>query len=190
MKRVLSLILVLASVLTLAACGKVLENTAKDYYAVGQFNGWGDAIGKEEYKMVAIKSSDDRVKSIKSQLKDATALYILQVVFPETAAGWHVTYTVDGTAKDFDGNLTIKIVRTLAGDKDSIDFWAENKESGLVKNLTIDTLIVPTYREVDDVKDGLGTWGDNPCVKAAGTYNVVFVEYKDGSLAMGAIKVA
>ena len=183
-KRLVALVLSLVCVLALASCGE-LVNKAKDYYVVGAFNNWGDAVGSEDAKMTAIAKSDKRVASIKSQLKNATALYIKEVELKGSGAGWTFSYKINGSVRTFDGNQAVKVVRTLAGDKDSIDFWAQNKESGAVKNLTPETLYLPPYQET--ATDGEGTWGDNPGALNGGKYYVVWAEYKDGSLAMGLI---
>ena len=187
MKRFFALLLLACSTLLLAGCaGTILENTEKDYYAVGQFNGWGTAVGDEAYKMTAIAINDERVASIKGELKGATALYILQVVLPATDAGWTFEYKIDGETVTFNGNLAVKVVRTAIGDPDTIDFWAQNKESGAITNLTTDTLYMPPYQET--ATDGEGTWGDNPGALVAGTYNLVWAEF-DGARAMGLIAV-
>ncbi|MCB9498684.1 MAG: BMP family ABC transporter substrate-binding protein [Bacillales bacterium] len=188
MKRIFALLLLACSTLLLAGCaGTILENAEKDYYAVGQFNGWGTAVGDETYKMTAIAINDERVASIKAELKGATALYILQVVLPATDAGWSFEYKIDGEVVTFNGNLAVKVVRTAIGDPDTIDFWAQNKESGAIDNLTPDTLYLPPYQET--ATDGEGTWGDNPGALEAGTYYVVYAELEDGTKAMGLVPV-
>lgn len=182
MKKILTFLFALVAVLGLASCGKAVENPEKDYYVVGQFNGWGDSIGKPEFKMSAVAANDKAVKNLK--IKDAKYVYALEVVFPAEDAGWNVSISGGDT---FNGNLAVKVVRTEKDDPESINFWAENKESGEVKNLSPETLFVPAYREQDEA-DGKGTWADNGCVREAGTYTIVFVEFEDGSLGMGAVK--
>ena len=175
MKKLLVFVLALVAVLGLASCGKAAVNPDKDYYAVGQFQGW--SVGKAESKMEAVSS----VKGLK--IKGAKYIYALEVTFSAEKAGWEEAIKGGDT---FDGNLSIKVVRTAAGDPESVDFWAENKESGEVKNLTPETLFVPAYHE-EDLGDGMGTWGGNTFVRAAGTYTIVFVEFADGTLGMGAV---
>lgn len=174
MKKLLVFVMALVAVFSLVACtgsDEVLASANKDYYATGNFNGWG---AFDTAKMEAIKISDERVKSIKGDLKGVETLYILEITLPGTEAGWNVTYTIGGEEKVFDGNLTVKVIRTAKDDKDSVDFWAQNKESGMITNLTPATLYMPTYAET--VEDGSGTWGDNPVALAAGTYYIVFAE--------------
>jgi hypothetical protein len=50
-------------------------------------------------------------------LDGAKYVYALQIVLPEEAAGWGPNYIVDGVNTFFDGNLTVKVIRTLAGDQ-------------------------------------------------------------------------
>lgn len=191
MKKFLVFVVALVAVFGLASCqkeDKVLESKDKAYYTVGQFNGWGDGIA-EGYQMEAIKISDERVKSIKGDLKGVEVLYIKEVTFPAEAAGWENKFTIDGVEVTFDGNQAIKVVRTAKDDKDVVDFWAQAKESGAITNLTPDTLFMPKYVEENEAGDG--TWGDNPFAKAAGTYYVVFAEKGKGASAvrmMGLIK--
>jgi hypothetical protein len=80
-----------------------------------------------------------------------------------------------------DGNLTVKIIRTDAADKDSINFWVQSKESGKVKNLTPDTLYIPPF--VEENVGGAGAWNDNPIAFEAGTYDIVFAEKGAGTTA-------
>lgn len=178
MKKLLTFVFALVAVLGLASCGKAAVNPDKDYYAVGAFNGWGDSVGKAEAKMEAVAS----VKGLK--IKNAKYIYAVDCTFSADPAGWSETIG----EVEYDGNLAIKVVRTAAGDPESIDFWAQNKESGEVKNLSPETLVLGKYRETDTEEDGLGTWGSNAFVKEAGTFTIVFVEFADGSLGMGAVK--
>ena len=186
MKKLFLMLVALLFSFGLVACSsEPLANAEKNYYVVGNFNGWGEGIG-DDSKMEAIAKNDDRVASIKGELSGVEYLYLLEITLPTDAAGWDVTYTIDGTETTYDGNLTIKVVRTAIDDPDSIDFWAQNKESGEIDNLTPDTLYLPTYAETVD--DGSGTWADNPIALEAGTYYLVFAEF-DGSRAMGLIEV-
>ncbi|MCB9498685.1 MAG: hypothetical protein H6687_02215 [Bacillales bacterium] len=188
MKRIFALLLLACSTLLLAGCaGTILENAEKDYYAVGQFNGWGTAVGDETYKMTAIAINDERVASIKAELKGATAVYVLQVALQGEGAGWTFEYKIDGETVTFDGNQAIKVVRTAKDDPDTIDFWAQNKESGAITNLTPDTLYMPPYQET--ATDGEGTWGDNPGALEDGTYYLVYAEFSTYK-AMGLIIIS
>lgn len=192
MKKFLALVVALVALFGLASCGggkdEVLESKDKAYYTVGQFNGWGDGIA-ETYQMEAIKLSDERIKDLKGKLKGVEVLYIKEVVLPAEDAGWENTFTIDGEEVTFDGNQALKVVRTAKDDKDSIDFWAQAKESGAITNLTPDTLFLPKYVEENEAGDG--TWADNPFAKEAGTYYVIFAEKGKGASAvrmMGLIK--
>lgn len=173
MKKLLVVLLAVFSVFGLTACNnEVLASENKDYYVTGNFNGWA---AKDDAKMTAIAISDDRVASIKKELKGVEVLYLLEVTLPSTLADWSVgPYTIDGEEVSVNGNLTVKVIRTAKDDKDVVDFWAQNKESGKITNITPDTLYIPTYAET--VTDGSGTWADNPIAYEAGTYYVIFAE--------------
>jgi hypothetical protein len=91
----------------------VLENTEKDYYVTGQFAGWGDAVGKDQFRMTAVSLKDARVAALKADLKGAKYLYILEnVVISDTGAGWTAQYVEGGVVKECDGNQTMKWLQT------------------------------------------------------------------------------
>ncbi len=186
MKKILGLLVVLTLVFTLVGCvsGEVLEDEAHDYYATGQFAGWGDATADSAYMMEAIARNDERIDSIVDETKDATALYILEIVLPDADADWTVTYTIDGEEVVVNGNLTVKVIQTDA-DSEVPNYWAQSPESGEITNLTPDTLYVPPF--VESSEDGSGGWNDNPIAFEAGTYYFVFVVF-DGSKAMALIE--
>jgi hypothetical protein len=184
MKKLFTLFVVLFIAVALFACSdKVLVDEAHDYYVTGNFAGWGGAAGNPDYKMEAIGINDARVASIKGQLKGATGLYIIEIVLPSTDAGWGPEYKVNGVLTTFNGNLTVKVIQTEAGD-DIPNFWAQNPESGAITNLTPATLYIPPF--VEENVDQAGTWNDNPVAKTAGTYYLVFVIFQ-GSKAMALI---
>lgn len=178
MKRLQVLLVAVFALFVLAACGgedKVLENTTKDYYVTGQFNGWGP---KEGFKMEAIKLSDERIASVKGQLKGVQSLYIHEITLPAELADWSEKYMIDGTLTEFNGNLTVKIIRTEKDDVDAMS-WMPSPEGGELKNITPDTMVMPMYRDEAEVpaeNDNLGHWNNNPVAKEAGDYYVVFAE--------------
>lgn len=187
MKKIFTLFAVLLFASTLVACADandtVLVDETKDYYATGNFAGWGDAAGNPMYKMEAIAVNDERVASIKGQLDGATSLYVIEVVLPSGDAGWTVSYKINGVATTLNGNLTVKVIQTEAGD-DIPNFWAQNPESGAITSLTPSTLYIPPFVETN--VDEAGTWNDNPAALAAGTYYLVFVTFQ-GSKGMALI---
>ncbi|HOP57482.1 MAG TPA: hypothetical protein PLM51_04875, partial [Bacillota bacterium] len=160
--------------LLLGLSGCALASKTKDYYATGNFNGW-DTV--ESGKMTAISKNDSRVATIADDLKEAEVLYLAEIVLPDTEAGWTVTYKINGTVTELDGNLTVKVIRTTKDDPDTRDFWAQNPESGEITNLTPDTLYIPPF--VEENVDQAGTWNDNPVAYAAGTYYIVFAEFAE-----------
>lgn len=187
MKKLFVLLLGLVLALGLTGCNNdPLVDEDNNYWATGQFAGWGDAAGNTDYQMEAIAKNDDRVDGL--ELDDVMYLYLLEVTLPDGEAGWTVTYTIDGTETTVDGNLTVKIIKTDATDADNIPvWWAQSPESGELTNLTEETLYVPPF--VEENVDGAGTWNDNPIAFEAGTYYLVFAQYEDGSRAIGLVEV-
>ncbi|NLV34391.1 MAG: hypothetical protein GXY21_07655 [Clostridiaceae bacterium] len=176
MKKIKVIAIILTLVLTLGslvACTPdvVLENTEKDYYVTGQFAGWGDAVGKDQFRMTAVSLKDARVAALKADLKGAKYLYILEnVVISDTGAGWTAQYVEGGVVKECDGNQTMKWLQVAKG-QEAPDWWAQSPESGEIKNLTPDLLWIPGFTETPEVGPD---WNGNPVVLKAGTYTVVF----------------
>ena len=185
MKKLFVLLLGVVLSIGLMGCNSPLENAEKDYYVTGNFNGW-DTVA-DTGMMEAIAKNDERIASIKDAVSDAEFLYLKEIVLPTDAAGWDVTYKIDGTVTVLDGNLTVKVIRTTAGDSDARDWWAQSPESGQIDNLTPATLYIPAF--VEENVDQAGGWNDNPVALAAGTYYAVFAEMADGSRALGLIVV-
>ena len=194
MKKLLVLLLALVFSFGLVACSnEPLANADKDYYATGQFNGW-DTV--ETGKMVAIAKNDERVSSIKGELKGVEFLYLVEGTLPSADAGWGVNYIIDGVNTTLNGNLTVKVIRTTAGDSASRDWWAQSPEAGEIMNLTPDTLFMPEFVETatTSVTEGEVTYtsGDhnsNPAAFEPGTYYIVFAEFEDGTRGLGLIPV-
>jgi ABC-type oligopeptide transport system substrate-binding subunit len=169
----------------------ILEDTEHDYYVTGNFAGWAEAFGDEEYEFEATRITDPALTDLYDDIEEATLLYTIDVTFPAEAAGWDVTYTIDGTEEVFDGNQTVKMARTTMTDGEAIpDFWMPSPESGEVFNLTPDTLFIPEYVDPSssefDPDAGTGDWNGNPVVMVPGEYTIVFAEV-DGQRWMGAI---
>ena len=175
MKKISMFLVALVALFALTACGGgILEDEGHSYFATGNFAGWDAAFGEDEYRMEAIALNDDRISSLRSDLRGADSLYIIEVTFPSDAAGWDVTYTIDGDERTFDGNLTMKIVRTTSDEEDIPLWWGQSPESGKFNNLTPDVMYVPPFLEENI--DGAGAWNDNPVVFEAGTYYIVYAQ--------------
>ncbi|MDL2292463.1 hypothetical protein LJC17_02605 [Acholeplasma sp. OttesenSCG-928-E16] len=190
MKKVLTLLVALVAAVSLVACTtNFTADDAHDYYVTGQFAGWGDATAKPEFKMEAVASdADERVASIKADLKKAVHVYIIELTFAvDASVDWTVDYTINGEAKSLNGNLAVKFLQTNAGEE-APNWWGQNKESGEFKSLTPSTIYFPPYRETDTAGDLGGTWADNPVMLAEGTYYIVYVQYSATSHAVAAIK--
>ena len=193
-KILLALVALVATTFILVGCKpKVLKDPVEKnrYFATGHFAGWGDNF--KSFELEAIANNDPRVKSIASKVKDFDILYVREITLGgEGAAPWTIKWNVpyvegsgkekktfaDGTeyqVDEIDGRLAIKVIlaNPIEGTDDfSPIFWAQNKESGEVKNLTPDTFVIPTYVETNNGFGG--TWGDNPFAKEAGTYYLVW----------------
>jgi|LGOV01.1.fsa_nt_gb hypothetical protein len=195
MKKLFVLLLALVLSLTLIGCSNdPLVNADKDYYVTGNFNGW-DTVA-DTGMMEAIAKNDERVDGL--DLKGVEFLYLKEIVLPAEEAGWGVNYIIDGVNTALDGNLTVKVIRTTSGDSDARDWWSQSPESGIIANLTPDTLFIPEFLETattsvvvgegdDAVTFTSGAWNDNPAALAAGTYYAVFAEFEDGTRALGLV---
>ena len=188
MKRILLGLFVLVAGLTLVACGgnDPLPNETKSFWVTGQFAGWGDAPGNDDYLMEAAAPRDERLKSVRKEILKAEWLVVAEITLPEDEAGWEKTYKIDGKEVIVDGNLTFKIIQTAKNDEEHIpEWWAQSPESGQLHNLTPDTLYVPPF--IEENVDQAGGWNDNPIAFEAGDY-VAFLARVDGKLVVGLIK--
>lgn len=202
MKKFSLLAVLFLAVFALAACGGededdiddtiILEDTEHNYYVTGNFAGWGDAFGVEDYEMEAIALGDQRIADLRDDLVEAEYIYIIEATFPDEDPEWGGSYTIDGTVTEFHGNQTVKFGKTTTADPDIPLFWFPSPESGEVFNLTPDTLFIPNYidENSEDYDPDLGTghWNDNPIVLETGTYHIVYA-YVDGQHWVGAIPV-
>jgi hypothetical protein len=189
MKRIVLMLVALFAAFTLVACSTtttteapILARADKDYYVTGNFNGWDT---KADFKMVAIRVTDPRVAPIASALTGATALYIMEITLPTDAAGWGPEYKINGVLTTFDGNLTVKVIRTALGDSDSRDWWAPSPESGAITNLSPATMFMPAYAQEN--VDNAGDHNSNPVALVAGTYYAVFAEFGTASRGLGLV---
>lgn len=193
--------LFLASLMLVGCGGKtILEDKANDYYVTGAFAGWGDATeatnedGSKKFIMEAVMLNDARVKTVKAQIKKATMLYVYEGIELAADQEWGESFKVkedDAELTEFNGGLTVKVLQTQKGDIAPI-YWAQNKESGRVLNITEGALFIAPYQE-EEKWEGSGTWGSNLFAKEAGTYDLIFgkMPIEDvPTLFMGLIKVA
>jgi hypothetical protein len=183
MKKFIPLMLLLSA--TLASCGTpaILADADHDYFVTGQFAGWENApTALEEdgvtlkYLMEAISIADERVESVKSQFRSPEFLYVKAIVLSDELAVWSETYTriEGGTAETFNGNLTVKVQQIdIDAEVPVPNYWAQNPESGIVNNLTPETLYLPPFFE-EAQWEGSGTWASNPVALEAGNYLLVF----------------
>ena len=180
MKKLVLLLVALFGAFALVGCvsGEVLVDEAHDYYVTGAFAQVGDWVttGDEDFLMEAIARNDERIESIVDETKGAKFIYIYEVTFPEGDAGWTVTYKINGVETILNGNLTIKMIRTDAGDEVP-NWWAQSPESGEIENLTPETLYVPPF--LQENVDQAGDWNANPVALETGTYYFVYVKYED-----------
>lgn len=178
MKKLVLLLVALFGAFALVGCvsGEILADDAHDYYVTGQFAGWAEAVGNEDYLMEAAARNDERIKSIVKETKGAEFIYIIEIVLPTTDAGWTKTYKIDGVDTTVNGNLTIKMIRTDAGDEVP-NWWAQSPESGEITNLTPETIYVPPFNQEN--VDNAGDWNADPIAYEAGTYYFVYIKFAD-----------
>lgn len=203
MKKIVTLVLVamvaMSCVFALAACAKPLEDPEYAYTITGNFNGWKvntDANDETKldakYQMEAISVNDERVASIKGQLKDAQYLYVVEHTCVNEGAGWTIKYTLSegGREVEVDGNMAIKVLKTkftVVGEVSSWEAnWLPDAGNTNVRSLTPDTLYCPPHSEAETYP-GSGSWNMNPIILEAGTYYVVFATFADGTYGIGAI---
>lgn len=211
MKKIVTIALVamlaVSCLFALAACTDetaVLADTEYEYIITGAFNGWGVPMakcpdcGKElnmidtKYLMKPIAVSDERVASIKKELKDVEYLYIIEHTVLDSGAGWDFGYALtEGAEKTmFDGNQAIKVIKTHYETVDEVSAWTSawipNAGDTTVKSLTPDTLYMPPHSEAEPWTDS-GHWNSNPAVLKAGDYYIVFAVFSDGTFGLGAI---
>jgi ABC-type oligopeptide transport system substrate-binding subunit len=167
-----------------------------DYYVTGNFAGWADAFGKPEYMFQEIDVNNDVISELSqvSQvvIDQATEIYSIDIVVPHTAAGWDVTYKIDGEEVVFDGNLTLKFARIQMIEGEAIPaWWGPSPESGEIRNLTPDSLFMPEYinpaSSEFDPNAGTGDWNSNPVVFEPGEYTVVLA-FTEGQRWIGAVQ--
>jgi len=174
----------------LVACGEapILADAAHDYYATGQFAGWGGATEAldedgvtKTYIMEAVSAKDERIDAIADDLDNPTMIYVKEIVLSAEDAGWEASFAFTEGAEltTFNGNLAVKVIQTATDDIVPI-YWAQGPESGFVLNLTPDTFFLPPYFEEAPWTDS-GDWASNPFAKEAGTYTLVFgsMNYED-----------
>ncbi|MBO4666639.1 MAG: hypothetical protein J5666_00730 [Bacilli bacterium] len=148
MKKVLSVIMMIALSLVLVSCkAKPLDSATKSYYAV--LNG---EVISDSNKMEATTLNDKRVKTVRKNLKTATYLYLIEVEVKE--------------------GDTLQIVRTTT-EGGAVNFSAQDKLSGPVTNLTEKTISIPEYTEFNN---GNGTWNDLMKIKVTGKVVIIFAE--------------
>jgi hypothetical protein len=187
MKKLFGLFATLLLSISLAACGggTILVDEKNDYYATGAHAGWGDATSKPQYKMEAVALNDSRIATLRSQLDGATYVYVFEVTLSENET-WTKDYTINGTLNKFNGGLTLKIIRTEAGD-DIPAPWMPSPESGELTNLTPNLLYMPPYRDESLNSDGAGFNNSDPVALKAGSYYLVFAVLPQSKKVMGLI---
>ncbi len=190
--------LFLASLLLVGCGGKtVLVDEASDYYVTGSFAGWGDATkpaNEGKYLLTAVAVNDARVKPLKKLVKKATLLYVYENLELKADQEWTNEARInEGDAETVvvNGGTSIKVLQTGKGEEAPV-FWAQNKESGPVQNLTPETLYLAPYQE-GEKWDKSGDWASNPFALEAGNYTVVWAKLPGAEVAtwaMGLIKLA
>jgi len=205
MKKIITILLVAAMVLVLAACAGtskvVLEDKTHELWvAHGQYlladgtqNGWN---GKDNavYEKSALKAiALEDVKEINNDLytalskKEVKYLYTIDIIVGTNDAGWNTKFLKDGKVYVANGSYAVKIAQCTSDvDGDTKVYaeeqWISDPKTAYVESLTPATMFYPTWQEEKD-ENGF-TWADNPVVTGgAGLYTLVVAQYKNASAA-------
>ena len=154
--------------------------------------------------MKAIAINDERVASIKDQLKDVKYLYAIDYDYGTELAGWgdpivlpegdafaKVEYAAEGKP---DGYQYVKVIKYTHVEEDGVEAWTPTwysspEAGGAVKSLTPNTLWEPQF--VENPEDGTTGWNANAVLlQGLGKYTIVFAEFNNGTFGVGAIKIA
>ena len=205
MKKIITILLVAAMVLVLAACSTtskvVLEDKTHELWvAHGQYlladgtqNGWGgkDSSLYEKSALTAIALED--VKNINNDLyttlskKEVKYLYTIDIIVGTNDAGWNCKFFKDGKVYVANGSYAVKIAQCTADvDGDTKVYseaqWISDPKTAYVESLTPATIFYPTWQEEKD-ENGF-SWADNPVVTGgAGLYTLVIAQYNNASAA-------
>ncbi|MBQ6550435.1 MAG: hypothetical protein IJL78_03415 [Lachnospiraceae bacterium] len=205
MKKLLAVLLVMAMVLSAAACGgtggssKALADEGHAaWVAHGQYllsdgteNSWNgkDTELYEKSALTAIKLDD--VKAIDEDLykalsgKEVKYLYKIDLIFGTNDAGWTTDYVNDGKLFRANGSYAFKIAQcTVDVDGDNKvyaeDQWISDPKTAHAESLTPATMYMPVWQEEPD-EFGL-SWASNPVVTGGpGLYTLVIAQYKNAS---------
>lgn len=207
MKKFVTIMLVamlaISALFVLAACGssEPLAREGAYYLLAGGLPGWGlegvnpDDASVANRVMEAISVKDERVASIKSELKDVKYLYLIQYEF-KGSAGWTNTFQPEADAEitNVDGALLVKVIlytsEDVAGKIVWTPTWYSSPEAaGETKSLTPSTLWTPPFKDgISYGTDGSGWNSNGVLLEGEGTYYIVFAEFNSGSYGMAAIK--
>ena len=208
MKKLVVILLALALVFSLAACGEAkTETTAAApladeghaaWVAHGQYlladgteNSWNgkDSALYEASALTPIALDD--VKAIDEDLYNALAakevkyLYTIDLLFGTNDAGWTTDFLKDGKLFRANGSYAFKIAQcTVDVDGDNKvyaeDQWISDPKTAHAESLTPETMFMPVWQEEPD--DNGFSWASNPVViGGAGLYTLVIAQYANAS---------
>lgn len=162
------------------------SNNLDGFYITGNFAGWSDSFSNPDYQMIPTASDNPLFAGMNPIIQTASEIYIIDVMIPSEDAGWSEFYNIGGTSYEFNGNLTVKFayVQDYSGTMVP-NYWAPSPESGVVYNLTPESLYIPDY--VDDYNNPGGNWNSNPALFESGRY-IMVVAVIEGELWFGAIE--
>ena len=208
MKKLVVILLALALVFSLAACGEAkTETTAAApladeghaaWVAHGQYlladgteNSWNgkDSALYEASALTPIALDD--VKAIDEDLYNALAakevkyLYTIDLLFGTNDAGWTTDFLKDGKLFRANGSYAFKIAQcTVDVDGDNKvyaeDQWISDPKTAHAESLTPATMFMPVWQEEAD-EFGF-SWASNPVVIGGpGLYTLVIAQYANAS---------
>ena len=191
MKKTGLIFAVIIGFVFLAGCAKATPDPNYNYRVTGHFADWTSGFDSV-FMMENVASNDERIKPLRSALRDAEYIYLYEYT-PTGSAGWTVDYP--GLNISVDGVYTVKFIRLARADDLpdgwEYDMWMPSTESGGFANLSPDTLYVPPGRSDEaaaEANDGRGSVNSNPVILTGpNTYYIVLAVMKDRSRAMGAV---
>jgi hypothetical protein len=137
------------------------------------------------YEMEAVRLSDPRISSIRSQLDQARFVYVLSIYLSGEQSLSLITYTINQEQQSFYDTLSLRVLKPYSYYPTRKAWTGPNQSSGSIENLTPSTLYMPPYRSTNP--DGAGDFNSPPVAYEPGQYLAVFVEYWNGSSSLGLI---
>ena len=199
MKKIFAVLLAVAVMFTMVACGKKEEAPLADpnhplwcvhgnhLLADGTANNW-NGKDSELYEKSGMKAITlEEVRGISEMVYNALSkksvkyLYTTEIILGTNDAGWTTEFVYGGDKYRANGSFVFKAASCLVetdGDTKvySEDPWIPDPKIANVESLTPSTFWVPVWQEAPD-EYGF-SWASNPCVIGGpGRYTIVVAQY-------------